>query len=120
MLMSVDHSRRVQLFDAAEYWLLRTYDTGGDMLEDWCPGREGSVDGFAFECNGESARCAHRGRFQVDALLGRGGMATVYRVTEVATQQQLALKQLAIPMDAPGRQDLAGCGKRSVPGSTTA
>jgi serine/threonine protein kinase len=51
-------------------------------------------------------------RFQVDALLGRGGMAVVYRVTEVATGRQLALKQLAVPADAPGRQDLVALFER--------
>src|SRR5689334_8018907 len=45
------------------------------------------------------------GRFRVDALLGRGGMAVVYRVTELATGRALALKQLAVPADASGRQD---------------
>jgi hypothetical protein len=34
------------------------------------------------------------GRFRVDALLGEGGMATVYRVTDLATSRPLALKLL--------------------------
>lgn len=44
-------------------------------------------------------------RFQVDALLGRGGMAKVYRVTDTATRRQLALKQLD-GGDGPPRADL--------------
>src|SRR5687767_6668842 len=33
-------------------------------------------------------------RYQVHELLGRGGMASVYRVTDSVTGRQLALKQL--------------------------
>jgi tetratricopeptide (TPR) repeat protein len=52
------------------------------------------------------------GRFQVDAVLGRGGMATVYRVTEAASQRPLALKQLAVPRDAERREALVALFER--------
>src|SRR5687767_6002204 len=35
------------------------------------------------------------GRYRVDALLGRGGMGSVYRVVDESTQRVLALKRLA-------------------------
>src|SRR5580693_5848201 len=52
------------------------------------------------------------GRFQVDAVLGRGGMATVYRVTEATSQRPLALKQLAMPRDAERREALVALFER--------
>jgi hypothetical protein len=42
-------------------------------------------------------------RYQVDGLLGRGGMATVYRVTDATTGRRVALKQLALPHE-PARR----------------
>ena len=44
-------------------------------------------------------------RYQVDALLGRGGMATVYRVTDAATERRMALKQLALPQEPSRRAE---------------
>jgi hypothetical protein len=37
------------------------------------------------------------GRYRVEAELGRGGMAIVYRVTDTGSGRQLAIKQLAVP-----------------------
>src|SRR5258708_4793878 len=51
-------------------------------------------------------------RYRVNALLGRGGMAAVYRVTDTATQRQLALKQLAVPDSAPQRAELVALFER--------
>jgi tetratricopeptide (TPR) repeat protein len=51
-------------------------------------------------------------RFRVDALLGRGGMAKVYRVTDAATQRQLALKQLEVPGDEAPRPDIVALFER--------
>ncbi len=45
-------------------------------------------------------------RYQVDALLGRGGMATVYRVTDTATARRMALKQLALPVEPSRRGEM--------------
>ncbi|MGH7435767.1 MAG: protein kinase domain-containing protein, partial [Polyangiaceae bacterium] len=52
------------------------------------------------------------GRFQVVDVLGRGGMATVLRVTEIATQRPLALKRLTVPDGAPNRAALVGLFER--------
>jgi tetratricopeptide (TPR) repeat protein len=45
-------------------------------------------------------------RFRVDAVLGRGGMATVYRVFDETTQRELALKQLVLAGDATRRKEV--------------
>jgi tetratricopeptide (TPR) repeat protein len=45
-------------------------------------------------------------RYRVDALLGRGGMATVYRVTDAATGRPVALKQLAMPHEPSRRSEM--------------
>jgi hypothetical protein len=45
-------------------------------------------------------------RYRVDALLGRGGMATVYRVTDAATERSVALKQLAMPREPSRRSEM--------------
>src|ERR1700722_10024014 len=45
-------------------------------------------------------------RYHVDALLGRGGMASVYRVTDAATARRVALKQLALHQDPSRRAEL--------------
>ena len=45
-------------------------------------------------------------RYRVDALLGRGGMATVYRVTDVATARCMALKQLDLPQEPSRRGEM--------------
>src|SRR5579859_3835293 len=46
------------------------------------------------------------GRFRVDALLGRGGMASVYAVTELGTQRQVALKRLSVTGNDAHRENL--------------
>ena len=46
------------------------------------------------------------GRFTVEAELGRGGMATVYRVTEATTRKQMALKQLSVAEGASNRAEM--------------
>ncbi len=54
-----------------------------------------------------SAHPGHIGaRYEVGALLGRGGMATVYRVTDTATQRPMALKQLSMPDDLSRRKEM--------------
>jgi hypothetical protein len=61
----------------------------------------------------ETAHPARIGtRYHVNAFLGRGGMAAVYRVTDTATQRPLALKQLAVPDSAPQRQELVALFER--------
>ena len=62
--------------------------------EDW-------VDAASEPAAGEDARIGAvlLGRLRVDALIGRGGMGSVYRVTHLATQHARALKLLA---DASG------------------
>jgi tetratricopeptide (TPR) repeat protein len=52
------------------------------------------------------------GRFHVEALLGRGGMATVYAVRDPATQRQLALKRLTVSGSGARREDLIGLFER--------
>jgi serine/threonine-protein kinase len=51
-------------------------------------------------------------RYRVDALLGRGGMATVYRVTDAATGRQMALKQLAMPQEPSRRSEMVALFER--------
>ena len=51
-------------------------------------------------------------RYQVGALLGRGGMATVYRVTDTATARQVALKQLAMPEEPSRRSEMVALFER--------
>ena len=51
-------------------------------------------------------------RYQVDALLGRGGMATVYRVTDAATARPVALKQLAMPEEPSRRGEMVALFER--------
>jgi Protein kinase domain/AAA ATPase domain len=51
-------------------------------------------------------------RYRVDALLGRGGMATVYRVTDAATARQIALKQLAMPQEPSRRSEMVALFER--------
>jgi hypothetical protein len=46
-------------------------------------------------------------RYEVHELLGRGGMASVYRVTDVATGRQAALKQLLVPDEVDQRSGYA-------------
>jgi serine/threonine protein kinase len=46
-------------------------------------------------------------RYQVESVLGRGGMATVYQVTDVVTQRSMALKQLATSDDPSRRKEMA-------------
>jgi len=53
-----------------------------------------------------SARPRIGNRFRVDAVLGRGGMATVYRVTDETTQRALALKELVVGGDTSRRAEL--------------
>jgi len=52
------------------------------------------------------------GRFRVDALLGRGGMASVYRVTEVGQERPLALKRLTLGGSAERREQMIGAFER--------
>src|SRR5688572_9947056 len=40
------------------------------------------------------------GRYQVQQVLGRGGMAVVYRVLDTTSQAEVALKQLHLPKDS--------------------
>ena len=51
-------------------------------------------------------------RYRVDALLGRGGMATVYRVTDAATERSVALKQLAMPREPSRRSEMVALFER--------
>ena len=51
-------------------------------------------------------------RYRVDALLGRGGMATVYRVTDGATERSVALKQLAMPREPSRRSEMVALFER--------
>ena len=51
-------------------------------------------------------------RYRVDALLGRGGMATVYRVTDAATARPVALKQLAMPQEPSRRSEMVALFER--------
>jgi hypothetical protein len=51
-------------------------------------------------------------RFQVDAVLGRGGMATVYRVTDTAARRSLALKQLDVSGGSAPRADIVALFER--------
>jgi hypothetical protein len=39
------------------------------------------------------------GRYRIERSLGAGGMATVYQVLDLATEQRLALKRLRVPSD---------------------
>ncbi len=60
-----------------------------------------------------SAHPGHIGaRYEVGALLGRGGMATVYRVTDTTTQRPMALKQLSMPDDLSRRKDMVALFER--------
>jgi tetratricopeptide (TPR) repeat protein len=51
-------------------------------------------------------------RYEVDAFLGRGGMATVYRVTDAATGRRMALKQLALPEEPSRRGEMVALFER--------
>ncbi|HEX4447824.1 MAG TPA: protein kinase [Polyangiaceae bacterium] len=51
-------------------------------------------------------------RYQVDGLLGRGGMATVYRVTDATTARRVALKQLALPHEPARRGEMVALFER--------
>jgi AraC-like DNA-binding protein len=51
-------------------------------------------------------------RYEVHELLGRGGMASVYRVTDVATGRQAALKQLLVPDEVEQRAGYAALFER--------
>src|SRR5262245_44468166 len=42
-------------------------------------------------------------RYEIHELLGRGGMASVYRATDRALARQVALKQLTMDPEAPER-----------------
>ncbi len=44
------------------------------------------------------------GRYQVEGVLGQGGMATVYAALDITTQRKVALKQL-LPKDTPEKQE---------------
>jgi eukaryotic-like serine/threonine-protein kinase len=44
------------------------------------------------------------GRYRVLGQLGRGGMARVYRVQDITTQRDVALKQLIVPLDEVRRR----------------
>ena len=44
------------------------------------------------------------GRFRIERSVGRGGMATVYEVHDVATERRLALKRLHALEDAKKRR----------------
>jgi Protein kinase domain/AAA ATPase domain len=57
-------------------------------------------------------RPARIGGFEVDAVLGRGGMATVYRVTDAATRRPLALKQLDVSDGSAPRADIVALFER--------
>ena len=60
-----------------------------------------------------SAHPGHIGaRYEVGALLGRGGMATVYRVTDTTTQRLMALKQLSMPDDLSRRREMVALFER--------
>jgi hypothetical protein len=52
------------------------------------------------------------GRYQVHDLLGRGGMAAVYRVTDSASGRQLALKQLMVAETSRHFRELCGLFER--------
>jgi hypothetical protein len=51
-------------------------------------------------------------RYRVQELLGRGGMAIVYRVTDIASGRQTALKQLVPPADDKLRREAAALFER--------
>jgi hypothetical protein len=51
-------------------------------------------------------------RYRVEAQLGRGGMATVYRVTDAATERSVALKQLAMPEEPSRRSEMVALFER--------
>jgi tetratricopeptide (TPR) repeat protein len=60
-----------------------------------------------------STNSGHIGaRYEVAALLGRGGMATVYRVTDRTTQRSMALKQLSMPDDLSRRKEMVALFER--------
>jgi serine/threonine-protein kinase len=48
-----------------------------------------------------------QGRYQILERLGRGGMATIYRVHDLSTGRELALKQLELPENAAAQDDVA-------------
>lgn len=52
------------------------------------------------------------GRYEFHELLGRGGMASVYRATDRATGKDVALKQLSVAMGAPERARVAALFER--------
>ncbi len=47
------------------------------------------------------------GRYQVQTLLGKGGMAVVYQVLDTTTKKKLALKQLTSPQESNKRIEIA-------------
>ena len=42
------------------------------------------------------------GRFELEMLLGKGGMGAVYRARDIATGRTLALKRLLVPAGGGG------------------
>jgi eukaryotic-like serine/threonine-protein kinase len=52
------------------------------------------------------------GRYDVGELLGRGGMACVYRATDRTSSRQVALKQLIVDTAAPERASVAALFER--------
>jgi serine/threonine-protein kinase len=46
------------------------------------------------------------GRYQIEASLGRGGMATVYSVWDTVAERRVALKRLTLPEDGSRHKDL--------------
>jgi hypothetical protein len=51
-------------------------------------------------------------RYEVHELLGRGGMASVYRVTDLRSGREMALKQLRLPAQAERRAAVAALFER--------